>query len=80
MTSMNSSGVLSSLNSTSALKISDGGVKGKQTRSWLNVEVRSSFYLKDTVLVKNELDQFLRAVGERNRGVVGEAATFLGLP
>lgn len=96
MTSMNSSGVLSSLNSTSALKISEGGVREMQTMPWLDIKsMRMAkeqkghtfvcFHLlslaeqKDTVLVKNELNEFLWAVGERNRGVVGEAATFLGL-
>lgn len=85
---MNSSGVLSSLNRTSALKISEGAVKEMQTAPRLNVKfvrkasVRVWFAFaawKDTVLVKNELNEFLWAVGERNGGVVGEAATFLGL-
>lgn len=35
--------------------------------------------VKDTVFVKDELNKLLRAVGERNGGVVGEAATFLRL-
>lgn len=29
--------------------------------------------------MKDELNEFLGALGERNRGVIGEAATFLGL-
>lgn len=35
--------------------------------------------VKDTVFVKDELNELLWAVGERDCGVVGEAATFLGL-
>lgn len=40
----------------------------------------SAFYwLKDTVLVKDELNQFLRALGERNCRVVGETTAFFRL-
>lgn len=42
------------------------------TQKWENKD-------KDTVFMKDELYEFLWALGERNHGVVGEAATFLGL-
>lgn len=35
--------------------------------------------VKDTVFVKDELNELLRTVGERNCRVVGETTTFLGL-
>lgn len=34
---------------------------------------------KDTVLMQDELHQLLRALCQRDRGVKGDAATFLGL-